>query len=59
MVGNRINLTNCKRGKDARAETLSIAFWNSFGLSVEGMDYLVGSQDGEVKGMDHDLIGLG
>lgn len=35
-----------------------MAFWNCNRLSVELMDYLVGSQDGAVAGLGYDLLGL-
>ena len=55
---NKIPLTNGKEKSKSKADTITVAFWNSFGLSVERLDYLVGSQDGAVAGLDYDIIEL-
>ena len=37
---------------------LRLAVWNSWGLSVEALDYIVGSQDGSSKGLGYDIVEL-
>lgn len=59
MAGGRIRLAGSKSNRSrSKRETLRLAVWNSWGLSVETLDYIVGSQDGSSDGLGYDIVGL-
>eukprot|EP01052_Picozoa_sp_SAG31_P000305 SAG31_NODE_9_length_42330_cov_441.979162_20_plen_490_part_00 len=58
LANKKLRLTSSSQRQQMKEDTVSLAFWNCNRLSVELMDYLVGSQDGAVKGLGYDLLGL-